>query len=649
MVTGWFSTTEWSKTLMVNLVGKKLWSDVRLLESHEYAQGGENGNMNEQAKALLNRTEYLRGLLEQLQQTQQSQQDWQTQFSEQISQLGQQISQINLKLEQLGQPSTPQQPSISCEGATAQVQLMNDSDFMLYNSISAIIVDGVSYAKQGWGDYGLPEGILAISTERLNGNNTISFKNLDSSDHRIELVGYTGDIADPRLGNDNPTLARNQSGNVIFCLAGFNLLNISCVNATHQVAVNIGVDEGGVDGLYSEITLNQQSYRIDAVADQRFYDTFRQYISQNLGDWLLVRDYQALDPNIAYDPNFVFLVENISDQPLRVQLRTSSDSTSLTGDEYADVGFITGADNGYNPTVGQLDQNANAKYGNYSVCLNPLSEVQIESDAENTIQAQLLEGMLISENIQQIQFANGDVLNLNTGLSHISAERAGLALCILKADTDQNSDVRLGGPALAEIVSYPTRALNRIWHAGSSATQYLPAYKSIHLSSVPDQCPNVRCLDSMFSGCEIFNDVNLSNWDVSQIESLNYTFWGTLEFNQPLNWSVSQVSNFTGTFAYSAFNQALQDWDVSNGTMFWSMFEGNKVFNQSLSAWNTKNAQNMNAMFYNAAAFQQDLSLWCVTHVTVLPDQFAAGSPLSSNHYPVWGTCPRGEASGVSA
>ena len=38
---------------MVNLVGKKLWSDVRLLESHEYAQGGENGNMNEQAKAAM--------------------------------------------------------------------------------------------------------------------------------------------------------------------------------------------------------------------------------------------------------------------------------------------------------------------------------------------------------------------------------------------------------------------------------------------------------------------------------------------------------------------------------------------------------------------------------------------------------------------
>ncbi|MCG2572247.1 DUF285 domain-containing protein [Acinetobacter sp. ME22] len=418
---------------------------------------------------------------------------------------------------------------------------------------------------------------------------------------------------------------------------------ISCDGATHQVAVFVDADDV-VDGLYTEITLNQQSYRIDAIAGQRFHDTVRDYISQNLSDYLQVRDYQALDPNISYDPNFVFLLENISDQALRLQLRTSSDSTTLTGSEYAEVSLMMNSDDGYNPTVGQLDQNANARYGNYTVCLNSLSDVQIQSDAENTIQAQLIEGMLVSENIQQIQFANGDLLNLNTGLTNISAERAGLALCILKPDSNQDSDVRLGGTALAEIVSYPSRALNRIWHAGSSATQYLPAYKSIHLTHVPEQGPNVRSLESMFSGCEILNDPNISNWDVSQVQSLAYIFFGATAFNQPLNWDVSQVGNFTGTFAYSAFNQSLASWDVSNGTMFWSMFEGNSTFNQNISGWSVQSASNMNAMFYNTAAFNQDLSLWCVTHINTLPDQFAVGSPLTSNHYPVWGTCPRGEA-----
>lgn len=44
---------------MVNIQGQKKWSDVRLLETHELARGGVNGNLNEQAKALADRTELL--------------------------------------------------------------------------------------------------------------------------------------------------------------------------------------------------------------------------------------------------------------------------------------------------------------------------------------------------------------------------------------------------------------------------------------------------------------------------------------------------------------------------------------------------------------------------------------------------------------
>lgn len=44
---------------MVNLTATPEWKAVRQLEQNELASGGPNGNMNEQAKALLNRTEYL--------------------------------------------------------------------------------------------------------------------------------------------------------------------------------------------------------------------------------------------------------------------------------------------------------------------------------------------------------------------------------------------------------------------------------------------------------------------------------------------------------------------------------------------------------------------------------------------------------------
>lgn len=45
---------------MANIPGQKKWSSVRLLELHELARGGINGNMNEQALALVDRTELLK-------------------------------------------------------------------------------------------------------------------------------------------------------------------------------------------------------------------------------------------------------------------------------------------------------------------------------------------------------------------------------------------------------------------------------------------------------------------------------------------------------------------------------------------------------------------------------------------------------------
>ena len=45
---------------MANFEAQPKWTPVRLLEEHEFARGGLNGNMNEQAKALAERTEFLK-------------------------------------------------------------------------------------------------------------------------------------------------------------------------------------------------------------------------------------------------------------------------------------------------------------------------------------------------------------------------------------------------------------------------------------------------------------------------------------------------------------------------------------------------------------------------------------------------------------
>jgi len=48
----------------------------------------------------------------------------------------------------------------------------------------------------------------------------------------------------------------------------------------------------------------------------------------------------------------------------------------------------------------------------------------------------------------------------------------------------------------------------------------------------------------------------------------------------------------------------------------------------------------MDGMFDAAKSFNQDLSGWCVSKITSMPYYFADGSALTSDHMPVWGTCP---------
>jgi len=49
---------------------------------------------------------------------------------------------------------------------------------------------------------------------------------------------------------------------------------------------------------------------------------------------------------------------------------------------------------------------------------------------------------------------------------------------------------------------------------------------------------------------------------------------------------------------------------------------------------------NMESMFKRAFDFNQDLSGWCVSNINSEPNDFSAGSALSENNMPVWGTCP---------
>jgi len=113
---------------------------------------------------------------------------------------------------------------------------------------------------------------------------------------------------------------------------------------------------------------------------------------------------------------------------------------------------------------------------------------------------------------------------------------------------------------------------------------------------------------------------DISYWDTSKVEDMDYIFHEAKEFNQPLNWDTSNVEHMAGMF-YGAihFNQPL-NWDTSKVEDMNKMFCEADEFNQPLN-WNTSKVINMGSMFYEAFAFNQPLN-WDTSNVENMNKMF---------------------------
>ena len=90
----------------------------------------------------------------------------------------------------------------------------------------------------------------------------------------------------------------------------------------------------------------------------------------------------------------------------------------------------------------------------------------------------------------------------------------------------------------------------------------------------------------MFANAEAFNQP-LNNWNVSNVRYMDGMFYWATSFNQPLNnWNVSNVMDMRWMFEVArSFNQPLNNWNVSNvdpECLQTYMFEW--TFNQPLHA-----------------------------------------------------------------
>ena len=127
---------------------------------------------------------------------------------------------------------------------------------------------------------------------------------------------------------------------------------------------------------------------------------------------------------------------------------------------------------------------------------------------------------------------------------------------------------------------------------------------------------------------------DISNWDVSNVEDMQYMFWGS-RFNGDLyDWDVSRVTNMKAIFNTSKFDGDISNWDVSNVEnmeyMFgYSQFTGK---NGNISNWNVSRVTNMSCMF-RMTKFNGNISDWKVN--SIFMKNIFDGCPLQNNP-PKW-------------
>ena len=100
----------------------------------------------------------------------------------------------------------------------------------------------------------------------------------------------------------------------------------------------------------------------------------------------------------------------------------------------------------------------------------------------------------------------------------------------------------------------------------------------------------------------IIDNIDLSNWDVSNVTTMEGLFNNCKKFNCDLSkWDVSNVKDMSYMFYNCGnFDCNLSKWAVSKVENMYTMFEGcSKFKGKGLENWNVSNVITMNNMFEN--------------------------------------------------
>ena len=109
-----------------------------------------------------------------------------------------------------------------------------------------------------------------------------------------------------------------------------------------------------------------------------------------------------------------------------------------------------------------------------------------------------------------------------------------------------------------------------------------------------------KAVDDWFDGdrdAVVANYGHMSEWDVSEVETMQGLFKDRTSIPSLVKWDVSKVANMMSMFENSDFNEDIRHWDVRKVTDFSSMFKGNTQFAVDLTFWEV-HASTHKDMFY---------------------------------------------------